>query len=93
MTLKCKTCVLAFLVYIMHSSYKSTKVRKGTKKRFLKYSMIYILGLPLLFQICMISLDFRTGEYHNVILPNGYYNCIPESTYITSCVPVTNIFE
>ena len=73
----CTTCIIAFLAYIMHSSYKSMEVREDTKKRLLKNFVIYILVLPLLFQIFMISVDIGTGEYQNVILPNGYCSYIP----------------
>ena len=69
------TCILAFLAYIMRSSYKSIEIKQVTKKRFLKYSVAYIVGLPLLLCMLTISYDFGTGMYQHVILSNGH--CTP----------------
>ena len=60
------TCVMAFLAYIMHSSYKCIELKMEDRKRFFKRSVMYIVGLPLLFQILMISYDVSTGAYQYV---------------------------
>ena len=77
------TCILAFLAYIMHSSYKSIELRKGTKKRFYKCSVAYNFGLPLLLCIFTISYDFGSGMYQHVILSNGHCSFFPGSPYTT----------
>ena len=88
------TCCIAFLAYIMHSSYKSIEVRKDTEKRLLKYSMVYIIVLPFLCAILIITYDVGTGTYQHAILPNGHCSYIPESPYTTiSVVYVSHIFN
>ena len=86
-------CVLAFLAYIMHSSYKSIEVRKETKKRLFRYCIAYIFGLSLLFNIFMISHDVGTGTYKHVMLPNGHCSFFPGSPYVTAIsIAYANIF-
>ena len=86
------TCVIGFLAYLMHSSYKSIEVKRETKKRLFKYSVVYIFGLPLLFQFLMITYDVATGMYHYVILPNGHCSFVPTPPYTTSSIGYANIF-
>ena len=49
------TCIIAFLAYIMESSYKSIEMKKEIKNRLFKYSMTYIFGLAFLCDILIIS--------------------------------------
>ena len=86
-------CVLAFLAYIMHSSYKSIEVRKETKKRLFRNCIVYIIGLSLLFNVFMISHDFGTGTYKHAMLPNGHCSFFPGSPYHTAIkIAYANIF-
>ena len=86
------TCIIAFLAYLMHSSYKTIEVKNETKKRVFKYSVVYIFGLPLLFQFFMITYDVGTGTYHHVILPNGHCSFVSTPPYTTSSIGYANIF-
>ena len=78
------TCILAFLAYIMHSSYKSIELKKEAKKKLLKYSLVYIFGLSLLLCMFTISYDFGTGMYQHAILSNGHCSFFSGSPYTTS---------
>ena len=84
------TCVIAFLAYTMHSSFKSIEIKKEDEKRFFKNSMMYDFGLPLLFTILMISYDVGTDAYQHVILPNGHCSFIPGSPYVMSKIALAN---
>ena len=84
------TYIIAFLAYTMHSSFKSIEIKKEDRKRFLKISMVYSFGLPLLFTILMISYNAGTGTYQHVILPNGHCSFIPGSPYVTSKISLAN---
>ena len=86
------TCVIAYLAYIMYSSYRSIELKKEDNNRFLKYSKVYTFGLPLLFQIFMISYDVGSGTYRHVILSNGRCSFIPTPPYTTSSIGYANIF-
>ena len=86
------TCVMAILAYTVHSSYKCIELKMKDLKRFYKRSVIYIVGLPLLFQIFMISYDVSTGAYQHTILPNGHCSFVAENPYVTVRIPFANIF-
>jgi len=66
------TCILAYLAYLMHESYRCREVKKQNKQRFYKHSAKYVLGLLLLFNIIIASYDFGTGTYKYMLLPNGH---------------------
>ena len=57
------TCLLAYLAYVMHRSYKSRQLTKRLNKELYKYSMMYSFGKLLLFDIFILSYDFGTGTY------------------------------
>ena len=86
------TCILAYLAYTMHSSYKSKEMTKRITKKFYKYSIRCVLGTLLLCAIFMISYDFGAGEYTKVILPDGHCSFIAESGYDTAQVPYAYMF-
>ena len=66
------TCLLAYLAYVMHHSYKSRQLTKCLNKVLYKYSMMHTLGKLLLFDIFILSYDFGTGTYQYAFLPNGH---------------------
>ena len=66
------TCISAYLAYIMQQCYKRREFTKALDKKFYKYSIIYVLGLLLLFDIFIVGYDFGTGTYKHVISPNGH---------------------
>ena len=84
------TCLIAFFAYVMHSSYKSIKVNKETKKIFFKYSMVYVVGLQLVLNFLMISYDVGTDTYQHVILINDHCSFIPEQPYVTAFIVYTS---
>ena len=86
------TCIMAILAYIMHSSYKCIELKMEYKKRFFKCSVMYIIGLPFLFQIFMISYDVGTGAYQHAILSNGHCSLVAENPYVTVNIPFINVF-
>ena len=45
-------------------------------KKFYKYSIVYVVGSLLLFNIFIVSYDIGTGTYEHVILPNGHCSFI-----------------
>ena len=66
------TCILAYLAYIMRHSYKCREVTKELNKKLYQYSIRYVLGSLLLFNIFIVSYDFGTDTYKLVFLPNGH---------------------
>ena len=77
------TCIIAYFAYIMHCSYKCRVVTKEINKKLFKHSIMYILGLLLLFNIFIVSYDFGTGSFKLVILPNGHCDFFIRSKYDT----------
>ena len=77
------TCALAYLAYIMHHSYKSRQLTDQLNKKLYKYSIIYVLGNLLLFDIFILGYDFGTGTYKHTILPNGHCSFFVQSEYDT----------
>ena len=77
------TCILAYLAYIMHLSYRSRQLTEAHNKNFYRNSIKYVLGSLLLFNIFIVSYDFGTGAYKYTLLPNGHCSLIRESQYDT----------
>ena len=77
------TCILAYLTYLMHESYRCREVKKQNKERFYKHSAKYVLGLLLLFNIFIVSYDFRTGTYKYTLLLNGHCSYFVQTQYKT----------
>ena len=77
------TCIIAYLAYIMHHSYKGRELTEKLNKKLYKYSMVYVLGLLFLFNIFIVSYDFGTGAYKHVILPDGHCSFINPTEYDT----------
>jgi len=65
------TCIIAYLAYIMHCTYKQKSLTESINKKFLKYSMIYTFGSLILLDIFLITYDFGTGTFKHIILPNS----------------------
>ena len=85
------TCMIAYLAYIAHHSYKCREMTKQLNKRLYKYSMVYILGLLLLFNIFILSYDIGTGAFKHVILPNGHCDFFSDDPkYETTIIAYTN---
>ena len=77
------TCITAYLAYIMRQSYKYREVTtKQNKKLYINYTK-YICGSLLLCDILIISYDFGTATFQNIILPNGYCNYFGHMEYAT----------
>ena len=70
------TCMIAYLAYIVHHSYKCREITKQLNK---KISMAYILGSLLLFDIFILSFDIGTIMYRQVILPNDHCDFVAEN--------------
>ena len=77
------TCIIAYLAYIMRHSYKGRKLTRELDKKLYKYSIVYVLGLLLLFNIFIMSYDFGTDAYKHVILPDGHCSFINPTEYNT----------
>ena len=77
------TCILAYLAYIMHLSYRSRQLTKALNKMFLKNSLKCVLGSLLLFNFFIVSYDFGTGTYKHALLPNGHCSLVEQSQYDT----------
>ena len=77
------TCMLAYLAYIMRHSYKSRQLTKQLNKTLYKYSIIFVLGQLLVFNIFVLSYDFGTGTYEHALLPNGHCSFFVRSGYDT----------
>ena len=77
------TCIIAYLAYVMHRGYKSRSLTKELDKKLHKYSIRYVLGSLLLFNIFIVSYDFGTGKFEHVILPNGHCSFINPTEYDT----------
>ena len=92
MTEEFSMCISAHLAYIMHSSYKCMQLTNETKKKLYKYSIMYVFGLLLLFDIVIITYDFGTNTFQHAISTDGHCSFVPETQYITSGVLIPNIF-
>ena len=77
------TCIIAYLACIMHRGYKSRPLTKELNKKLYKYSIVYVLGSLLLFNIFIVSYDFGTGTFKHVILPNGHCSFVHPTEYDT----------
>ena len=84
------TCILAYLAYIMHLSYRSKQLTKAHNQNFYRNSIKYVLGLLLLFNIFIVSYDFGTGGYKYTLLPNGRCSLIVVSQYDTISIVHAN---
>ena len=85
------TCMIAYLAYVVHHSYKCREITKKLNKRLYKYSMMYILGLLFLLDVLILSYDFGTGTFKNVILPNGHCDFFADDPkYETTIVVFTS---
>ena len=86
------TCILAYIAYIMRHSYRCREVTKEINKKLYKYSIVYVLGSLLVFNIFIVSYDFGTGAFKHVILPNGHCSFINQTEYDTLKVLRANGF-
>ena len=77
------TCIIAYLAYIMRHSYKCRQMNKEINKKLYKYSIVYVLGSLLVFNIFIVSYDFGTDAFKHVILPNGHCSFINPTEYDT----------
>ena len=77
------TCISAYIAYIMYQSCHYREVTKAFNKKFYKCSIIYVLGLLLLFDIFIVGYDFGTGTYKHVTLPNGHCTYFDRPDYDT----------
>ena len=78
------TCILAYLAYVMRHSYKSRPLTKEFNQKLYRYSIVYVLGSLLLFNIFIVSYDFGAGAFKDVILPNGHCDfCDDQPQYDT----------
>ena len=84
------TCTIAYLAYIMRHSYKGRELTVKLNKKLYKYSIMYVLGLLLLFNIFIVSYDFGTGTYKHVILPNGHCDFVSSTEYDTKQIVHAN---
>ena len=77
------TCITAYLTYVMRQSCRSREVKNIHNKQFYKNSINYIFGSLLLFDILILSYDFGTGAFQNVLLPNGHCSSSARKEYDT----------
>ena len=80
------TCMITYLAYIVHHSYKCREITKELNKKFYKFSMAYIFGSLLLIDIFILSYDIGTAMFQNVILQNGYCDFVVDSSKYKSTV-------
>ena len=81
------TCMITYLAYIVHHSYKCREITKDLNKTFYKVSMAYIFGSLLLIDIFILSYDVGTAMFQNVILQNGHCDLI--ARYETTAIAFT----
>ena len=77
------TCITAYLAYVMRQSCRSREVKNIHNKQFYKNCINYIFGSLLLFDILILSYDFGTGAFQNVLLPNGHCSSLAQMEYDT----------
>ena len=86
------TCMITYLAYIVHHSYKCREITKDLNKTFYKVSMAYIFGSLLLIDIFILSYDVGTAMFQNVILPNGHCDFVVDNPrYETTTIAFTFI--
>ena len=78
------TCAIAYLAYLMRESYRCREVKKENKKQFYKHAIAYIVGILLWFNIFVVSFDFGTGMFKNILLPNGHCSFFVQTQYNTT---------